>query len=200
MLFLYFQHLQHCPQQKAHCHWTLQKAHCFFVGHWARLFQQNFPFNFRKSGLICVWLHLLLILLAWTVQDFGQVDISLILTGYLVRSALHAAGFANLVPHKFCSAHYLCQWAPAACLGFLLDTFGTVRALTGFEFWKIHSVDFSRQNGFFKILLWSVLIRLLVRRCEALRFSWSIFVAWFSHRLRDRSVLPKIGNECLCFT
>ena len=29
---------------------------------------------------------------------------------------------------------YLCQWAPAAWLGFLLVTFGTVGALTSFEF------------------------------------------------------------------
>ena len=30
--------------------------------------------------------------------------------------------------------NYLCQWAPAACPGFLLVTFGTVGALTSFEF------------------------------------------------------------------
>ena len=30
--------------------------------------------------------------------------------------------------------HYLCQWAPAACLGFLHVTFGTVGALTSIEF------------------------------------------------------------------
>ena len=29
---------------------------------------------------------------------------------------------------------YLCQWAPAACPGFLLVSFGTVGALTSFEF------------------------------------------------------------------
>ena len=29
---------------------------------------------------------------------------------------------------------YLCQWAPAVCLGFLLFTFGPVGALTSFEF------------------------------------------------------------------
>ena len=31
-------------------------------------------------------------------------------------------------------ARYLCQWAPAACLGFLLVSFGTVGALKSFEF------------------------------------------------------------------
>ena len=33
-----------------------------------------------------------------------------------------------------CNSRYLCQWAPAACPGFLLVSFGTVGALTSFEF------------------------------------------------------------------
>ena len=40
---------------------------------------------------------------------------------------------------------YLCQWAPAACLGFLLVAFGTVGALTSFEFSE--SATFKYQTG-----------------------------------------------------
>ena len=53
--------------------------------------------------------------------------------------------------------------------------------------WKLHS-----QCGFFKILQWFVLIRLLLEWCAALRFLWSIVVVWFSDQLRGRSVWKKI--------
>ena len=51
-----------------------------------------------------------------------------------VKGATSRVWIGDQLLPVLCHCQYLCQWAPAVCLGFLLVTFGTVWALTSFEF------------------------------------------------------------------
>ena len=60
--------------------------------------------------------------------------------------------------------------------------------------WRRDTLEKKSILWIFQDLLWFVQIRLLVGRCTALRFYWSIVVAWFYNRLEEVTVWPKIGN------